>query len=71
MPKHEFECVEGPNDGGYIWTEEQPIGGDIFQDRRGHRYIFCAYFETWVYAGQKDNFYHVRFIGEARTAQQA
>lgn len=67
---HQYECIDGPNDGGCIWTECQPLGGDIYQDTRGHRYVFCAYFETWAYVGRMENTYHVRFHGAARTEQQ-
>lgn len=65
----EFPCFDGPNDGGLIWTSKPPKAGDIFQDGRGHRYVFTSYFERWVYVGVSHSSDGVRFRAPARVSQ--
>jgi hypothetical protein len=40
----------------------------MFQDFRGHRYVFSEYFSQWVYVGVFGEAEGVVFRGEARTA---
>ena len=65
----EFPCFDGPNDGGLIWTSKPPEAGDIFQDGRGHHYVFTSYFERWVYVGVSHSSDGVRFRAPARVSQ--
>jgi hypothetical protein len=65
---NEWPCFDGPNDGGWIWTELSPRAGEMFQDFRGHRYVFSERFSKWIYVGVFAEAEGVRFRGQARTA---
>jgi hypothetical protein len=67
--RNKYPCYDGPNDGGSIWTDGAPKPGDLFQDSRGHRYVFSEYFGTWIYVGVSDDPQPARFRGAARTSR--